>query len=291
VDGSTFLAALGGSSAELATRLRHGTVEIRSNGGNGSGTIWRKDGLIVTNNHVAQGERLAVVTDDDRVLEGKVVARDRERDLAAVRLDATSLPALNAGDSRDVRAGQLVFAAGNPWGRRGVITAGVLIGKGRSEELPLPEQIRADIELAPGNSGGPLTDATGLVIGINSMVAGRMAVAVPVHVVESFLAEALVRRTPGILGIELAPVALPSALLPAAQSRQALIVTGVAEDGPAWRAGILPGDILIAAGSNSERPDLVGSLGRVEAGVPFWLRVLRSGALREVEVLPEARAA
>jgi len=177
------------ATGDLATTLRTSLVAIRSHAGGGAGTAWRSDGLIVTNNHVVPGDEAEVLLPDGRALPGRVVARDPDHDLAAVMVEATLTP-VSVADSSRLRAGEMVFAIGNPWGLRGSVTAGIVFGVGPAMEdsVPMRQVIRADIQLAPGNSGGPLADARGRVVGINSMIAGGMGVAVPSNTIIEFIA-------------------------------------------------------------------------------------------------------
>ncbi|MGH2634145.1 MAG: S1C family serine protease, partial [Tepidiformaceae bacterium] len=177
------------ATGDLATTLRASLVAIRSHAGGGAGTAWRSDGLIVTNNHVVPGDEAEVLLPDGRTLPGRVVAREPDHDLAAVRVEAALTPVTPA-DSSKLRAGEMVFAIGNPWGIRGSVSAGIVFGVGPAVEdgVPMRNAIRADIQLAPGNSGGPLADARGLVVGINSMIAGGMGVAVPANTIVEFIA-------------------------------------------------------------------------------------------------------
>jgi serine protease Do len=170
----------------LAERVRASVVDVRSSGvGLGAGTIWRADGLIATNHHVTPGAGAEVVLADGRQFSARVVARDVENDLALLKIPANELPFLSNGDARRMRAGELVLAVGNPFGLRAAVTMGVLsvalleLGGGQPREL-----IRADVRLEPGYSGGPLVDARGRVIGLNAMVSGSLAMAVPSHLVE-----------------------------------------------------------------------------------------------------------
>jgi serine protease Do len=170
----------------LAERVRASVVDVRSSGvGLGAGTIWRADGLIATNHHVTPGAGAEVVLADGRQFSARVVARDVENDLALLKIPANELPVLSNGDARRMRAGELVLAVGNPFGLRAAVTMGVLsvalleLEGGQPREL-----IRADVRLEPGYSGGPLVDARGRVIGINAMVSGSQALAVPSHLVE-----------------------------------------------------------------------------------------------------------
>ena len=163
------LEALAREADAVVERLRRSVVAIRSPvSGGGSGIIWQDDGLVITNSHVVRGERAEIQTWDGRVLPARLVARDPEFDLAALRVNAAGLPATVVGDSRAVRTGQIVLAVGHPWGERWSVTAGIVLGVGEAvptPPVPLPESIRADLRLAPGNSGGPLADAEGRVIG------------------------------------------------------------------------------------------------------------------------------
>lgn len=181
------------ATGDLATTLRASLVAIRSHAGGGAGTAWRSDGLIVTNNHVVPGDEAEVLLPDGRTLPGRIVARDPDHDLAALRVEATLTPVAVA-DSNKLRAGEMVFAIGNPWGIRGSVSAGIVFGvapaggAAMEDGVPMRDVIRADIQLAPGNSGGPLADARGRVVGINSMIAGGMGVAVPANTIAEFVA-------------------------------------------------------------------------------------------------------
>lgn len=177
-----------GDLTAVTGRLRRITVQVHGAGdGVGSGVIWASDGLIVTNAHVAQGRRVGVVLSDGGSLEARLLAWDPERDLAALAIDAHGLPAADVGDSDSLRVGELVVAVGNPLGLAGAVTAGVIYAIGPRRSVG-PSFIQADLRLAPGNSGGPLANAHGRVIGINARVAGGLALAVPSSLVARFLA-------------------------------------------------------------------------------------------------------
>jgi serine protease Do len=181
--------------ADLATTLRRSTVEVRDDGrGAGSGIIWQDDGLIVTNAHVARADHATVVLSDGRTFEGVVAARDRRRDLATIAIDLRGATVLTAtlGHPTDLRAGDLVVALGHPLGVTGALAVGVVHtveGRGGA-----PRWIRADIRLAPGNSGGPLADVRGRVIGVNTLIANGLGVAVPITTVHRFLGDAAASR-------------------------------------------------------------------------------------------------
>ena len=173
----------------LAEQLNRVLVTVRSRAGGGSGTTWSRDGLIVTNNHVVPDDTAVVVLHDGREFEGRVEARDPEHDLALLRVKAEHSPA-EPGDPTAIRPGSLVFAIGNPWGQRGTLTSGVVLSNhGATDENPahVSDVIRADLRLAPGNSGGPLCDTEGRVVGINTMVAGGVALAIPAAEIRALL--------------------------------------------------------------------------------------------------------
>jgi serine protease Do len=177
-----------GSLSALASRLRNVTVQIHgAPAGVGSGVLWSSDGLIVTNAHVLRG-RVSVVLPGGRAVQARLLARDSERDLAALAIDAHALSPAEIGDSDSLRVGQLVVAVGNPLGLAGAVTAG-LIHAIAPRRPAGPSLIQADLRLAPGNSGGPLADARGRVIGINAMIAGGLALAVPSSLVARFLGQ------------------------------------------------------------------------------------------------------
>ena len=181
---------LGRELGDVASALRQSTVEIRTRGtGVGSGIVWNSTGTIVTNAHVARGDRATIVLSDGRELAGIVTARDPRRDLATVTVDAggAALPAAVIGHPTDLRTGELVLALGNPLGITGALALGVVHVVERRRGAP--RWIRADIRLAPGNSGGPLADVRGRVVGVNTLIAYGLGVAVPVTTVARFLAD------------------------------------------------------------------------------------------------------
>lgn len=157
-------------------------VQSRRTGG-GSGIIWESRGLILTNSHVLGSRAPRVILADDRQFTAEVLGVDREIDLALLKIDGKNLPSARIGDSTRVRVGELVFAIGHPWGQRNAVTTGVVSHlthadtRGSHRLVPV---IRTDARLAPGNSGGPLVNAGGEVLGINTMiVGGDQGVAIP----------------------------------------------------------------------------------------------------------------
>ena len=180
------LEPLAAAAAGLAARLGRVTVEVRARGRGGAvgaGVVWHPDGLSLTNAHVAAGD-VTVVLADGGARRARLVARDVQRDLAALVVDATDLPAARIGDSGALRVGELVLAVGNPLGLVRALSAGLVHAVG-------PRAIHADLRLAPGNSGGPLADAQGHVVGLNAMIVGGLAVAVPSRTARQFVREQL----------------------------------------------------------------------------------------------------
>src|SRR5918997_4934026 len=247
--------------ADMVEEARRGVVEVRSGGrGSGAGVIWPGEGLVLTNNHVvAWGGRrrrggVRVTLQDGRALEAEVVKRSRGLDLALLRLrgDTGELPAVPVGDSDALRVGELVFAIGHPWGNPGTATAGVVGGlevPGRRSRWgsSTTRYVRSDVALAPGNSGGPLLNAAGEVVGINAMVFGRTALSVPSNAASDWIAEPGERRGDPRprLGVEVVSVEFPTSGRPEAGDAWGLAVASVEEGGPAAAAGPLGGDTLL----------------------------------------------
>jgi len=179
----------------VGEKLRRSTVQVfDGRRGAGSGVIWRADGWIVTNAHVVSGRSARIRLSDGRTLEADIIARAAERDLAALYVAASDLPAAEIGASTAVRVGEIVLAAGSPFGVSGAVSAGVLHAVGAVPRIGKQRWLQADLELAPGNSGGPLADASGRVIGINSMIAMGLGLAIPGPEVEQCLRRAMRRR-------------------------------------------------------------------------------------------------
>src|SRR3984893_6495584 len=247
---------------EIAEKLRRSTVLVYAGArGNGSGVIWSADGAIITNAHVARASQIRVQLWDGREFDAALVSRDTRRDLAELRISAANLPAATVADSSRVRPGELAIAIGNPLGFVGALTTGVIqaVGPlgGSSRRFGPEPWVQADVRLAPGNSGGPLADARGRVIGINTMVAGRLALAVPSNAVTNFLAADPVDAW---LGVSVAPVRVPR---PGTRAKAfGLVLLEVEPDSPAANASLLPGDILLGTDEKSfaSLDDLASSL-------------------------------
>lgn len=178
--------------AGVVERARRSLVQITNGrrGSAGAGTIWHRDGLIITNAHVVQRPSLHVTLWDGRTLPARVLAYDAELDLAALMVEATALPTIALGDAKQLRPGHWVLALGHPWGVPGAVTAGVVIDIGVPLEMAAlqRELIQVSVQVRPGYSGGPLLDVEGRLVGITTMMAGpSVGLAIPVHVVKAFL--------------------------------------------------------------------------------------------------------
>ena len=193
---------LAAALAAVAQRVQRSLVVVHNGRyGAGAGVVWRRGGYIVTNYHVVARGKLQVTLPDGRQSPAHLVAQEPELDLALLQVDSPDLPSAMIADSRALDIGQIVLAVGHPWGQRGSVTAGIVSGLGTIEVRSRPEQrlssnsipvIRSDVVLAPGNSGGPLVNAAGGVVGINTMiVGGDLGLAIPSQVVDAFVARVL----------------------------------------------------------------------------------------------------
>jgi serine protease Do len=243
---------------EIAEQLRRSTVLIHSGGrGSGSGVLWSSDGVVVTNAHVIRGARVNVQLWDGREFEAAVRSRDPRRDLAQLHINAADLPAATAGDSSELRPGELAIAIGNPMGFVGALATGVIHAVGPLRGLGQQAWVQADVRLAPGNSGGPLADAYGRTMGINTMVAGRLALAIPSNALRDFLSAGPANAW---LGVTVHPAQIPRSA--GASKTFGLVVLEVEPGSPADLASLLPGDILLGAEEKSftEVEDLARAL-------------------------------
>ncbi len=186
--------------SELLADLRHSLVIVQAKRFSaGAGIIWGEQSLLLTNSHVLGRNKTALVTfSNDKQVQAQLIARDPEIDLALLRLPQHALPPATIGDSTLLRTGDLVFAMGHPLGRRNAASQGVVSHlstartRGKRGLIPI---IRTDAHLAPGNSGGPLLNASGEVIGINTMVInGNQGVAVPSAVALDFVSQVNIKE-------------------------------------------------------------------------------------------------
>lgn len=272
----------------------------RSTGGSGSGFVFAADGLILTNSHVVDGaRRVTVTTLEAERLDADVVGDDPHTDLAVLRVSSHGLRAAPLGDSSRLRPGQLVVAIGNPFGFQHTVTAGVVSALGRSlraRTVRLIENlIQTDAALNPGNSGGPLVTSAGAVVGVNTAViqGGQgIAFAVPSstasRVISAILRFGRVRRS--YLGVAGQEALIPRRLARAhgLATDRGLSVTAVSKGGPADRAGVQAGDLIIdfdgipVGGAD----DLHRLLTEERIDRPVPVRLLRQGTNERVSVVP-----
>lgn len=262
----------------------------------GSGFIIDAAGLILTNAHVvANADDVVVKLTDRREFPAKVLGLDKVSDVALLKIDAHDLPTVRIGDPGKVRVGQWVVAIGSPFGMENTVTAGIVSAKART----LPDEgyvpfLQTDVPINPGNSGGPLFNANGEVVGINSQIYSRsggyqgLSFAIPIDVamkVEKQLAEnGSVQR--GRLGIGIEPVSPEVAASLGLHNAEGAMVGSVERGGPAARAGLQPGDLVLKLDGRTihqaqELPALVADL---HPGTRVRVTVWRLGAEREIAV-------
>lgn len=257
---NTTLTNIAAELTEIAASLRDRTVKVKSGSlGVGSGVIWQSDGLIITNAHVATSNRATVELSDGRVFDAVRTQFDPQQDLAALKIVATDLTAATIGNSEALRVGELVLAVGNPFADSGAVTTGIIYASNQ-------RAVMADLQLYPGNSGGPLADCLGRVVGINTMIVNGLAVAVPSITVERFLQ---LNSRPQ-LGVTLQPVLLD-------RRRLGLLVLSILSGSVAETAGVQIGDVLIGVSGQlfTSMNDLTKYLRESKGTVP--LQLLRSG--------------
>lgn len=253
----TPLESLSADLADLVARASPAVVGVERRRGQGSGVVLAQDGFVLTNAHVAEGGGpLRVRLSGERVVRGEVVGRDERTDLAVVRAEASELPAVALSERR-LRVGELVLAIGNPLGFERSVSAGVVSALHRNLAAPragvLEGLVQTDVAVNPGNSGGPLLDASGAVVGITTAMlpwAHGIGFAVPARtagwVASELLREGEVRRP--FLGVSARGEDLEPARARATGSGRAVRVLEVVQGSPAEAAGLRAGDLVVAAG-------------------------------------------
>lgn len=263
----------------------------------GSGFVISEDGYVVTNNHVIDSAtEIEVVVGEDRTIPAELVGADPATDIALLQLgEDADLPAVQWGNSRDLEIGQWVVAIGNPFGLGGTVTAGIVSGRSRDiNSGPYDDFIQTDAAINSGNSGGPLFNAEGDVIGVNTAIfspsGGNVGVgfAVPAHVAERIVADlkddGQVER--GWLGVRIQGISDEIAEALDLPDASGALINEVTPGGPAEEAGVQSGDVLISV--NGEAIDdpraLVFAIADQQIGETATLTVLRDGERQKLEV-------
>ncbi len=273
-------------------------TEQNAQSGMGSGVLISPDGFALTNSHVVGGQaRLTATTHDGDTLAADLVGDDPATDLALVRLAARELPFAPLGDSSTLRVGQLVIAMGNPYGFQSTVSTGVVSALGRSlrsqQGRLIDNIVQHTAPLNPGNSGGPLVDSQGRVVGINTAIiamAQGLGFAVPADiakwVIGELLAHGRVRRAQLGISATARPIARQLARHYDLLNDMAIEVAAVQTGSPAEDAGLLPGDLIVAVNDRlmTSIDDLHRLLSRSLAEPLVTLTVLRGGRKLEVEV-------
>jgi S1-C subfamily serine protease len=269
-------------------------------GGSGSGFIFSSDGYLFTNSHVVKGaSQLRVMLQDGRTYPAYLAGQDAATDLAVLKIEAGELTTVTLGDADGLKIGQMVIAIGNPMGFQHTVTAGVISALGRSlrgaDGLMMDAMIQTDAALNPGNSGGPLINGDGKVIGVNTAIingAQGLCFAISINTAKS-IANQLIRFGKvkrGYIGVAMQQIVLVPKLraIHELKNRQALFVTQVERSSPAARAGVLSGDIIVDfADQVVETADQFFKMMTEEKIGQFqFMKVIRGNEIVELRITP-----
>ena len=276
-------------------RMPHGMPGGGHTQGAGSGFLIDPTGLVVTNNHVVDGaNEITVTLNDGSKHKAQVLGRDEKTDVALLKIDVDHpLPFVDLADSRSARVGDWVLAVGNPFGLGGTVTAGIVSARGRDiNSGPYDDYIQIDAPINRGNSGGPLFDSFGRVIGVNTAIysptGGSVGIgfAIPAETVKTVVAELRtgghVER--GWLGLQIQPVTEEIATALGLPGIAGVLVADILPDGPAAGADLKPGDVILKAGGQTmkEYKDLPKLVAAAKAGTEIRLELVRAGTPLEV---------
>ena len=298
-----YSAAVVGAAERVGPAVAHLEVELNGRRGSGSGFAFTPDGLLLTNSHVVHGARhIRATFADGPSHDADLVGEDPDTDIAVIRIGGDALPAVVLGSSRDVRVGQLAIAIGNPYGFQHTVTAGVVSALGRSLRAQtgrlIDDVLQTDAALNPGNSGGPLVDSRGEVIGVNTAIipgAQGICFATAIDTVKwvvlQLLREGRVRR--GYLGLAGAnqPLARRIARHFELDNTRAVRVESLEKGGPASRAGVEAGDLIVRFAGEPVNgiDDLHRLLTAERIGAESALTLLRRTQRLELRVSPALR--
>jgi serine protease DegQ len=276
--------------------------------GLGSGVIVSSDGYILTNNHVVEGaDEIEVILNDSRRATAKVIGTDPESDLAVLKITLDKLPVIVLGNSDQALVGDTVLAIGNPFGVGQTVTSGIVSALGRSHLgiNTFENFIQTDAAINPGNSGGALVDVNGNLLGINTAIYSRsggslgIGFAIPVSLAKQVLQDivkdgVVTRAWIGVEPQDLTPeIAEALKIKPKGGANDAagVVITGVMQGGPADRAGIKAGDILVSVASKSvgNTVQAIAAIAGQKPNVPITVQLVRNGKPMDVSVTPGTR--
>lgn len=273
--------------------------------GTGSGVIFTSDGYILTNNHVVEfAQEFEVTLHDNREFKARLVGRDEDTDMAVIKIEASNLPAIELGNSDDVRVGEWALAVGNPFDLTSTVTAGIISAKGRDIHIlkgatSIESYLQTDAAVNPGNSGGALVDVNGRLIGINSAIAtptgtfAGYAFAIPVNLA-SKIADDLIKYGAfkrAYLGVDISPMDLDLARELNVDYVQGVAVLGLDPEGSAAKSGVLEKDIIFKINGKSvtSPAELREMVGRSKVGETITLTVMRGGHEKDLPVRLKTR--
>ena len=283
-------------------RYFFGDQDDSAHTGLGSGVIVSPQGYILTNNHVVEAaDEILVMLNDGRQTQAKVIGTDPETDLAVLKVNLDKLPVMVMNNSEQVQVGDIVLAIGNPFGVGQTVTSGIISALGRNQLgiNTFENFIQTDAAINPGNSGGALVDVQGNLLGINTAIysksGGSMGIgfAIPVsiakQVLEGIVKDGLVTR--GWIGVEPTELTPELAQTFNVSRQEGVIITGVLQTGPAFKAGIRPGDLLLAVNDHKVQnvAELLAQVSLLKPGVDAQLKILRKEQEQVLSITPLQR--